>query len=244
MGTDGSHRQAWRWGASPKGKLRACGGYAGYHLPQRGFSCRPGSPLRGPPPPFRFLLQTTLGRGGELLISHPGHLPISAKPQPAGSKSDFLSREAASSLARLQLEMLRIGGEGGGGSPPPPPTSEHPRLEMSRPPGRLHFPGGTPGAGLSGPALSSPESPTIRRSPPGSAPCPGRPALPPSHPRRCLRSSRGCPPGLERSLRPDLVIMSHSPGNRGPRSIWLRLRTFVSRCATIYRRKTGRIVIS
>lgn len=120
--------------------------------------------------------------GGGLLISHPGHLPISAKPQPAGSKSDFLSREAASSLARLQLEMLRIGGEGGGGSPPPPPTSEHPRLEMSRPPGRLHFPGGTPGAGLSGPALSSPESPTIRRSPPGSAPCPGRPALPPPTP--------------------------------------------------------------
>lgn len=165
-----------------------------------------------------------------LLVSHPGHLSMNTEPQPAGSKNDFPSTRAANSLARLKAEMP--GFWGGGGFL----ASNRQRLKFQGPL-LMQFLGRTPEAGPRGPWHFDSLGPHCSGGPHPHAPCYPAPL------RRCLRS-RGCPPGLERSLCPDLVIMSHSPGNRGPRSIWLRLRTFVSRCATIYRRKTGRIVIS
>lgn len=163
----------------------------------------------------------------QLLVSTPGHLPRNTKPQLLASPNDFSDRVAEGSSARLKTGMARMGG--GGEEAQELQNQEH------WSPWLIHFKEGLQKQDSFG------QVPTDQAVPTGPAPCPGRPATP--HPRRCLRS-QGCPPGLERSLCPDLVIMFHSRGNRGPRSIWLRLRTFVSRCATIYRRKTGRIVIS
>lgn len=158
----------------------------------------------------------------QLLVSTPGHLPRNTKPQLLASPNDFSDRVAAGSSARLKTGVARIG-------------ERDFRTSSIGSPWLIHFKEGLQKQDSLG------QVPTDQAVPTGPEPCPGKPATP--HPRRCLRS-QGCPPGLERSLCPDLVIMFHSRGNRGPRSIWLRLRTFVSRCATIYRRKTGRIVIS
>lgn len=171
---------------------------------------------------FIFFSQT------QLLVSTPGHLPRNTKPQLLASPNDFSDRVAAGSSARLKTGVARMGGGGKGGL-------RNSRTSSIGSPWLIHFKEGLQKQDSLG------QVPTDQAVPTGPEPCPGRPATP--HPRRCLRS-QGCPPGLERSLCPDLVIMFHSRGNRGPRSIWLRLRTFVSRCATIYRRKTGRIVIS
>lgn len=78
-------------------------------------SCCPGIPLSPAPEPRAHLLvpdSYSKPPGEDSWFPTPGHLPVNARPQPAGSESDFLSRVATDSLARLKIDMLGILGGG------------------------------------------------------------------------------------------------------------------------------------
>lgn len=99
-------------GDQPKRKTWGLQRYTGHHLPQNPSTAAlaPRSHQLLSPLPTSFpQILTPSHHPQDSRFPTPGHLPINSKPQPAGSKNDFLSRVAADSLARLKTDILGRG---------------------------------------------------------------------------------------------------------------------------------------